>query len=148
MFKRNRTYVFIRADQNTGGALLEFSMRTAMHGTSCVSSAISVRNNLQKFHPVPSTAVVVQCVRCWTTYHRMVQLVGSSPLGDVLQIRFSDYFYLSFMPGRVNFSDKTILCNRPNNCCQQNLKCFDEPVFSLGCFHERATITRLTVRLV
>ena len=34
-----------RMDQNTGGALLEFSMRTAMHGTSCVSSAIFVRNN-------------------------------------------------------------------------------------------------------
>ena len=30
----------IRADQNTGGALLEFPVRTAMHGKSCVSSAI------------------------------------------------------------------------------------------------------------
>ena len=30
----------IRADQNTGGALLEFPMRTAMHGKSRVSSAI------------------------------------------------------------------------------------------------------------
>ena len=27
-----------RADQNTGGALLEFPMRTAMHGKSRVSS--------------------------------------------------------------------------------------------------------------
>ena len=34
-----------RADQNTGGALLGFSVRTAMHGTSCVSSAITVWNN-------------------------------------------------------------------------------------------------------
>ena len=34
-----------RADQNMGGALLEFSTRTAMHGTSCVSSAIYVWNN-------------------------------------------------------------------------------------------------------
>ena len=30
------------ADQNTGGALLEFPMRTAVHGKSRVSSAISV----------------------------------------------------------------------------------------------------------
>ena len=32
----------IRADQNTGGAILEFPMRTAMHGKSRLSSAISV----------------------------------------------------------------------------------------------------------
>ena len=83
--------------------------------------------------PVPSTAVVAQWVRGWTTDHRMVQLVGSSPLGDVFQIRFSNYFYLSFMLGQVNFSI-AILCNRPNNCCQQNLKCFDEPLFSSGLF--------------
>ena len=38
------------------------------------------------------------------------------------------------MPGQVDFSDILILCNRPNNCCQQNLKCFDEPLFSLGLF--------------
>ena len=29
-----------RADQNTGGALLEFPVRTAMHGKSRISSAI------------------------------------------------------------------------------------------------------------
>ena len=34
-----------KADQNTGGALLEFAMRTAMHGKSRVSSAISVCDN-------------------------------------------------------------------------------------------------------
>ena len=34
-----------RADQNTGGALLESPMRTAMHGKSHVSSAISVELN-------------------------------------------------------------------------------------------------------
>ena len=34
-----------RADQTTGGALLEFPMRTAMHGKSRVSSAISVCDN-------------------------------------------------------------------------------------------------------
>ena len=30
------------------------------------------------------------------------------------------------MPGLMDFSDVAILCNRPDNCCQQNLKCFDE----------------------
>ena len=34
-----------RADQNKGGAFLEFPMRTAMHGKSRVSSAISVCDN-------------------------------------------------------------------------------------------------------
>ena len=34
-----------RANQNTGGALLEFPMRTAMHGKSRVSSAISFCHN-------------------------------------------------------------------------------------------------------
>ena len=38
-----------RADQNTGGAFLEFSMRTAMHGTSHVLSAISVCHNQKRF---------------------------------------------------------------------------------------------------
>ena len=38
----NGGYCFslISADQNTGGALLEFLVRTAMHGKSRVSSAI------------------------------------------------------------------------------------------------------------
>ena len=64
----------------------------------------------------------------------VVQGVGSSPLGDVYWNCFSNYFYLSFMLGRVDFSDIVILCNRPNNCCQQNLKCFDDLLFSLGWF--------------
>ena len=38
------------------------------------------------------------------------------------------------MIGQVNFNDIAILCNRPNNSCQQNLKCFDKPLFSLGLF--------------
>ena len=56
--------------------------------------------------------------------------MGSSPPGDVSQIRFSNYFYLSFMLGQVNFSNIAILCSN----CQKNLKCFDEPLFSLGLF--------------
>ena len=38
-------YIISGRIKNTSGALLEFSMRTAMHGTFCVSSAISVWNN-------------------------------------------------------------------------------------------------------
>ena len=60
--------------------------------------------------------------------------MGSSPPGEVFQASFSNCFYLSFMLGQVNFCDIAILCNRPNNCCQQNSKCFDEPLFSSGLF--------------
>ena len=38
-------YFRSRADQNTGGALLEFPVRTAMHLKSLVPSAISVCDN-------------------------------------------------------------------------------------------------------
>ena len=38
-----------RTDQNTGGALLEFPMRTTMDEKSRVSSAISVCGNSQNF---------------------------------------------------------------------------------------------------
>ena len=45
-FSRIRSF---RADQNTGGALLEFPTRTAMHGKSRVSSAISpIINKISK----------------------------------------------------------------------------------------------------
>ena len=59
---------------------------------------------------------------------------GFEPTGRRFPDSFQQFFYLSFMPGQVNFSDIVILCNRPNNCCLQNLKCFDEPLFSLGLF--------------
>ena len=35
----------IGVDQNTAGTLLDFSLRTAMHGTSRISSALSVSHN-------------------------------------------------------------------------------------------------------
>ena len=38
---RTRVSVYLRADQRTGGALLDFSGRTAMHGKSRVSSGIT-----------------------------------------------------------------------------------------------------------
>ena len=47
-FKFNRNQlgaVSARVDQNTDGTLLEFPVRTAMHGKSRVSSAISVCDN-------------------------------------------------------------------------------------------------------
>ena len=76
--------------------------------------------------------VVVQWARRWTANHSVVQPVGSNTPGDVFQIRLSKCFHFSFMLRHVNFSDIAIQCNRPNNCCEQNLKCFDEPLFSLG----------------
>ena len=46
---------------------------------------------------------------------------------------FSKDFLFSFV--RPNgLSDIVILCSRPNSCCQQNLKCFDMPLLSLGLF--------------
>ena len=90
---------------------------------------------INKISPVSSIAVVAQWVGRSATDHRLVKLVSSNPPGDVFQISFSNCFYLSFMLGQVKVSDIAILCNRPNNCCQQNLKCFfDEPLFSLGLF--------------
>ena len=47
----------IRADQNTGGALLEFAMKAAMHGKSRAMSAISVCQNQQIFKLFSSLAV-------------------------------------------------------------------------------------------
>ena len=35
------------------------------------------------------------------------------------------------MLGLMDFSDTAILCSRPNSCCQQNPKCFDD-LFSLA----------------
>ena len=56
------TSLVIGADQNTGGALLEFSIRTAMHGTSGLSSAISVCHR-NKISLCPFTDGVAQRVR-------------------------------------------------------------------------------------
>ena len=46
-YLRHRWFFFgpVRPDQNTGGALFEFPMRTAMHGNSRASSAISDCDN-------------------------------------------------------------------------------------------------------
>ena len=63
----------------------------------------------------------------------MVQAEDSRQRKDVkiTTIFFSNDFYFGFMLGLMDFSDIAILCNRPNNCCHQNLKYFNEPLFSL-----------------
>ena len=70
---------------------------------------------------------VAQWVKCWSGGHRVVQAEGSSPGGDIYQIFFSTMNFISVLLGSMDFSDKLMLCNRPNSCCQQNLKCFDMP---------------------
>ena len=47
---------------------------------------------------------------------------------------FSNDFYFSFMLGLIDFSNIVMLRSGPNSCCQQNLKCFDMPLLSLGLF--------------
>ena len=42
--------------------------------------------------------------------------------------------FISVLLGLMDFSDIVIFCSRPNSCCQQNLKCFDMPLLSLGLF--------------
>ena len=73
-------------------------------------------------------------VRCWSSGHRVVQAEGSSPGGDMYQILFSAMTFISVLLGLMDFSGIMILCSRPNSCCQQNLKCFNMPILSLGLF--------------
>ena len=47
-------------------------------------------------------------------------------LGVFTKPFFSNDFYFSFMSGLMDLSDTAILCSRPNNCHQQNPKCFDK----------------------
>ena len=42
--------------------------------------------------------------------------------------------FISVLLGLIDFSDMVMLRNGPNRCCQQNLKCFDMPLLSLGLF--------------
>ena len=46
----------------------------------------------------------------------------------------SAMIFISVLSGLMDFSEKMILCNGPNSCCQQNLKCFDMPLLSLSLF--------------
>ena len=77
---------------------------------------------------------VAQWVRRWSSGHRVVQTEGSSPGGDTYQTFFSAMIFISVLLGVMDFSDMVMLRSRPNSCCQQNLKCFDMPLLSLGLF--------------
>ena len=110
-----------RTDQNTGGALLEFSMRTAIHGKSRVSSAIFVCHNQQNFNKGFTPVTVAQWVRRGSSSHRVVHAGGSIPVGDSYQICYSAMIFISVLLGLMDFSYIVILCGRPNSCCQQHL---------------------------
>ena len=63
----------------------------------------------------------------------MVKTEGSSPGGDTYQ-NFSAMIFISVLLGLIDFSDIVMLRSGPNSCCQQNFKCFDMPLLSLGLF--------------
>ena len=63
----------------------------------------------------------------------MVQAEGSSPGGETNQ-HFSAMIFISVLLGLIDFSDIVMLGSGSNSCCQQNLKCFDMPLLSLGLF--------------
>ena len=83
---------------------------------------------------------VAQSVRRWSSGHRVVQAKGSSPDGDIYEF-FSAMIFISVLSGVMDFNDIVILCSRPNSCCQQNLKCFDNLYYPKVCFHERVAMT-------
>ena len=47
---------------------------------------------------------------------------------------FSAMIFISVLLGLIDFSDIVMLRSGSNSCCQQNLKCFDMPLLSLGLF--------------
>ena len=63
----------------------------------------------------------------------MVQAEDSSPTGDTCH-NFSAIIFISVLSGLIDFSDTVMLGSGPNSCRQQNLKCFDMPLLSLGLF--------------
>ena len=63
----------------------------------------------------------------------MEQAEGSRPGGDTHQ-NFSAMIFISVLLGLIDFSDIVMLVSGSNSCCEQNLKCFDMPLFSLGLF--------------
>ena len=77
---------------------------------------------------------VAQWVSHWSSDHRVVQAEGSSPGGDTHETFFSGMIFFSVLLGLIDFSDIVMLRSGPNRYCQQNLKCFDMPLLSLGLF--------------
>ena len=53
---------------------------------------------------------------------------------ETLIKQFSAMIFISVLLGLIVFSDIVMLRNGPNRCCQQNLKCFDMTLLSLGLF--------------
>ena len=53
---------------------------------------------------------------------------------ETLIKHFSAVIFISVLLGLIDFSDIVMLHSEPNSCCQQNLKCFDTPLLSLGLF--------------
>ena len=47
---------------------------------------------------------------------------------------FCAMIFISGLLVLIDFSDIVMLDSGPNSCCQQNLKCFDIPLLSLGFF--------------
>ena len=62
-----------------------------------------------------------------------MQAEGTSPNGDTYQ-NFSAMIFISVLLDLIDFTDIVMLDSGPNSCCQQNLKCFDMPLLSLGLF--------------
>ena len=77
---------------------------------------------------------VAQWVRRWSSDHRVAQAEDSSPGGDTYQTFFSAFIFISVLLGLIDFSDIAMLRSGSNSCCQQNLRCFDMPLLSLGLF--------------
>ena len=67
------------ADQNTGGALLEFPIRT-----------------INNFKIDFSIVAVAQWAKHWSSVHRVMQAEGSSPGGDIYQF-FSVKIFISVL---------------------------------------------------
>ena len=53
---------------------------------------------------------------------------------ETLIKHFSAVIFISVLLGLIDFSDIVMLPSEPNSCCQQNLKCFEMPLLSLGLF--------------
>ena len=77
---------------------------------------------------------VAQWVRRWSSDHRVVQAEGSGPGEDTSQTLLSEMIFISVLLGLIDFSDIVMLRSGANSCCQENLKCFDMPLLSLGLF--------------
>ena len=53
---------------------------------------------------------------------------------ETLIKHFSAMIFISVLLGLIDFRDMVMLRRGPSSSCQQNLKCFDMPLLSLGLF--------------